>query len=195
MHSEVMELRGLRYFIGFVVVIGLLIFLFVLIFGGGDNKSKVPSSSRTLTSYAESESEASLTIDGIINSAEEHRQVKITVDRNQVLFQIKRGYNGEVIDSRNFPNTTASYSTFLHALDHAGFTKGDIKNKDADERGYCPLGKRYILELKDGGERVERFWATSCGKPKTFLGDLGLNISLFQRQVPDYYKLSNNVQL
>lgn len=190
-----MELRGLRYFIGFIVVVGLLIFLIVLIFGGNDNSKKVPESTRTLSSYAQTDSQVSLTIDGQENSASEHRQIVVAVNSNRVLYEVKAGYNGNVITSKSFDNTTASYSAFLLALEHANFTKGDLKHKDADPRGYCPLGQRYIFELTEAGKSVERFWATSCGKPKTFLGDLGTNTALFQRQVPNYYSLSNNVAL
>jgi hypothetical protein len=191
-----MELRGLRYFIGFVVVVGLLVFLVVLIFGGGGGDSKkVPASTRTLSSYAQSDSQVSMTIDGVENSASEHRQIIISADSNHVQYQVKAGYDGNVIESKNFPNSTASYTAFLLALEHANFTKGDVKHQTADPRGYCPLGQRYIFELKDQGTTIERFWATSCGKPKTFLGDLGTNTALFQDQVPHYHDLADNVAL
>lgn len=190
-----MELRGLRYFIGFIVVVGLLIFLIVLIFGGGGDSKKVPESTRTLASYATTDSQVSLTIDGQENSASEHRQIVVAVNNNRVLYEVKAGYDGKVIDSKVFPNSTASYSAFLLALQHANFTKGDLKNKDADPRGYCPLGQRFIFELTEAGKSIERFWATSCGKPKTFLGDLGTNTALFQNQVPNYHRLTDNVAL
>jgi hypothetical protein len=190
-----MELRGLRYFIGFVVVIGLLIFLIVLIFGGGGDSKKVPESSRTLSSYAQSDSQVSLTIDGVENSASEHRQVVIAVNSDRVLYEVKAGYNGDVIDSKTFSNSTASYTAFLLALEHANFTKGDLKHKTADPRGYCPLGQRFIFELTDKGSSIERFWSTSCGKPKTFFGDLGTNLALFENQVPRYHDLVDDVAL
>lgn len=190
-----MELRGLRYFIGFIVVIGLLIFLIVLIFGGDGDSKKVPESSRTLSSYAKTDSEVSMTVDGEENSATDHRQIVISVDKGHVLYQVNAGYDGKVIDSRTYPNSTASYEAFLLALEHANFTKGDLNHKNSDPRGYCPLGQRYIFELKEKGNTIHRFWATSCGKPKTFLGDLNTCMVLFRRQVPGYHDISYGVDL
>jgi hypothetical protein len=76
------------------------------------------------------------------------------------------------------------------SLSHAGFTKGNADKALSDERGYCPLGSRYIFELIDeNGKTIERYWATSCGKPKTYQGNVSLTRSLFQAQVPDYSRL------
>lgn len=190
-----METRGIRYFIGFVIVVALIIFLFVLIFGGNDSKTKVANSSRLLSSYATSTSEVKMTIDGPTNASVDHRQVVVSVDQNQVLFQEKHGYDGDVTKSQNFANSPGSYQTFLRSLEYANFTKGDAAHMSADERGYCPLGNRYIFELIDAGKVVQRFWATSCGKPKTFLGDVSLNIELFQKQVPNYFDLADDASL
>ncbi|MDB5168732.1 MAG: hypothetical protein JWO41_88 [Candidatus Saccharibacteria bacterium] len=187
-----MEARGLRYFVGFVVVIGLLILLIVLIFGGGDNK-KVPQTTRTLSSYAAGNSQVSMTIDGKENSASEHRQVVIAVNPDRVLYEVKQGYNGSVIESHQFTNTTSAYTAFLLALEHANFNKVDTKHLDVDPRGYCPLGQRFIFELTDNGNKVSRDWWTTCNKPKTFLGDANTVITLFQAQVPGYHTLIDNV--
>jgi hypothetical protein len=190
-----MESRGIRYFIGFVIVVALIVFLFVIIFGGSDNKTKVANSSRVLSSYATSSSEVKMTIDGPTNASADHRQVVVHVDQNQVLFQEKHGYDGDVAKSQNFANSPGSYQAFLRSLEHANFTKGDASHMNADERGYCPLGSRYIFELIDAGKIVQRYWTTSCGSPKTFLGDTALNIELFQKQVPGYFDLTDDASL
>lgn len=190
-----MEGRGLRYFIGFIVVIGLLIFLIALITGGGDNSKNVPNQPKTLSSYADEDSEVSMLIDGRTTSPQDHRQVVVTVDSNHIDFQVRTGYNGDVLNDQTFANTQAAYENFLLALEHADFTKGDLKHAHTDERGYCPLGERYVFQLKSQGNTIERFWATSCGKPKTFLGDFDTTLTLFQDQVPNYNDLTNNVEL
>ncbi len=41
----------------------------------------------------------------------------------------------------------AAYGAFLQSLAHAGFDKGDKDPALKDERGYCPLGNRYIYEI------------------------------------------------
>lgn len=190
-----MEGRGLRYFIGFVVVVGLLIFLIALITGGGDNSKNVPNQPKALSSYADEDSQVSMLIDGRTNAPQDHRQVLITVDANHIDFQVRRGYNGDLVNDQSFPNTRESYKNLLLSLEHADFTKGDLKHATTDERGYCPLGKRYVFELQSQSNTIERFWATSCGKPKTFLGDFDTTLTLFQNQVPNYGDLTNNVEL
>lgn len=185
----------MRYFIGFIITISLLIVLIVLLFSGGNDKAKVPTTSKTLTSYAVTDAEARLTIDGPINAESEHRQIQISVDNNRVLYTEIGGYNGNVINQKSFSNNTNAYRNFLASLAHAGFTKGSTDSKLSSEAGYCPLGNRYIYELNEGGKSVERFWNTSCGKPKSYLGNQALTTNLFESQVPGYNDLSSSVSL
>jgi hypothetical protein len=184
----------MRYFIGFLVTVGLIILLIVLLFHGG-GKSKVPSTSKTLTSYASTNAQVSLTIDGPINATSLHEQIRITADNANVTYEHIKGYDGQVIDTQIFANTENSYDVFLHALLHAGFTKGDNAAALRDERGYCPTGDRYIFELKQDNHSLERYWATTCGKPKTYLGAVDLTVRLFQAQVPGYENLTQGIEL
>lgn len=183
---------NMRYFVGFLVTIGLIILLIMLIFGGG-GKGKVPVTKEPLISYANTETVVRETIDDTINDVDHHRQIQITVGRDSTDFELQKGYDGDAVQSQSYPMTTASYASFLRALQHAGFTQGNDDKNLKDERGYCPLGKRYIFEvIKDGGD-IERYWATSCGNgtPKTFTGHLNTVLSLFRLQVPDYDKIVN----
>lgn len=182
-----------RYFIGFMITIGLLVLLIILLVGGG--KPKVPNASKPLYSYADTDASARLTIDGVINYQQSHQQIQITVDRNTVTYDQLEGYDGKTVNHRTYANSRNAYATFLRALGHAGFTQGNTSEKLKDERGYCPLGRRYIFELIDGGKSLERFWATSCGKPKTYNGNLPITRTLFQRQVPDFDDLTQDLQL
>jgi hypothetical protein len=184
----------MRYFIGFLVTIGLIIILIILLFTGG-GKSKVPSTTKTLDSYASTDAQVGLTIDGPINAISEHEQVRITVDRSNVIYEHIKGYDGQVVDTQIFANSENSYNVFLHALLHAGFTRGDNTPALRDERGYCATSNRYIFELKQGNDNLERYWATDCGNPKTYLGLLNLTITLFQAQVPAYENLTESLQL
>lgn len=182
----------MRYFIGFLVTVGLIILLIILLFNGG-GKSKVPSTSKSLTSYASTNAQVSMTIDGPINATSEHDQVRITVDRDNVMYEHIKGYDGQVVDTQIFANTENSYDAFLHALLHAGFTNGNNSPALRDESGYCPTGQRYIFELTQDSDTLERYWATSCGKPKTYLGLVDLTKTLFQAQVPGYDVLTQNI--
>ena len=178
----------LRYLIGFIITIGLVILLIVLLFsGGGGTTKKVPTSGKALDSYASTDAEVRLTIDGPINAEQNHRQAQITVGRNSAVLNVIQGYNGTVVNQQNFANTEAGYSAFLHALELVGFTRGDTSNSGLKtEAGHCPLGRRYIFEIIQGGKAIERFWATSCNGPHTYLGNVLTTIELFQVQIPTY---------
>ncbi len=183
----------MRYFIGFLVTIGLIILVIVLLFGGGGkDKAKVPATSKPLVSYASSDAAVRLTVDGPINAEQNHRQTQITVTKNMVTYAELGGYKGVVRKSQAYTNTEAAYTSFLRALALAGFTSGDTSKDLQDERGYCAQGNRNIFELIQSNKDVERYWSTSCGKPKTYLGNSSLTISLFKAQVPNYDDLTNN---
>jgi hypothetical protein len=183
----------LRYLIGFVVTIGLIILLIVLIFsGGGDAPSKkVPTTGKALDSYATTDAEVRVTIDGPINAAQNHRQIQITVDRHNAVMDVKKGYDGASLNKQSYDNTAASYSAFLHGLTMLNFTKGVAGGSTKQsEAGHCPTGRRYVFELIENGKSIQRYWATSCNGPHTYLGDVQTTIFLFQQQIPDYQALS-----
>lgn len=187
----------MRYFIGFLVTIGLLIILVVLLFsGGGNHNHQKPKTVKALSDYASSNAVVRMIIDGPINSNQNHTAVRITVGKSDVTYQQIQGYQGTVVNTQNFANNENAYSNLLYALGHAGFTKGDNSKLLANEKGYCPLGKRYIFELLDGNNTIQRYWTTSCGtsQPRTYNGNAGLTISLFQYQIPNYFTLTQNLQ-
>jgi hypothetical protein len=184
---------SLRYFIGFALTIILLIFVIVLIVNHGSSKGKVPVTQKALTSYASDDNAAVReTIDGPINAEQNHNELQITVTNATTSFQLMQGYDGTVSKSQLYPMGTTSFDVFLSALDHAGFTKGDTTASLQDDRGFCPTGDRYIFEVMDNGNDVERFWTTSCGTPRTYKGNTALTLTLFQAQVPNYNDLTAN---
>jgi hypothetical protein len=184
----------MRYFITFIAMLGLLfLLLFLLLHGGG--KPKVSTTNKTLISYANTDAQAQLTIDGPINADQIHTAVRITVDQNQVRYEQIKGYQNTIVNQQSFDSNQDAYANFLAALQHAGFTLGATTAVLKDERGYCPLGNRYIFELNQDGNQLERYWATSCGTPKTYNGVLTLTLDLFQAQVPGYSQLTQNLGL
>lgn len=180
----------MKYILGFFVTVLLLIVLVMLLVFGGDDKKSVPSTSKTLASYSNSEAETRLTIDGPINAPEMHRATRITVSQTKTTLEQLRGYDGQVIDTKTFDNTQTSYLSFLRALELAGFTKGDTAESLKNDRGYCPLGTRYIFELENNGKKLERFWATTCNGAKSYQGNTGLTVQLFKNQIPNYSKVT-----
>lgn len=187
----------MRYFVGFLVTIGLIIILIIMLFGGGnksDNKVTTVTP-RTLDSYASTDAQVSMQINGPVNADSLHQQIRVTVGRDAVTYEEFRGYEGQVVNTKSFENNEAAYAVFLRAINGAGFTLGDKDKKLADERGYCPLGRTYIFTMEEGSSVMQRYWATSCGGTQTYRGNLSLTVTLFQAQVPGYSNLVQNVSL
>lgn len=178
----------LRYIIGFFVTIGLIILLIVLLFTGGNSDSKtVPKTGKQLSSYANTDTQVRLSIDGPIISNQEHQSVRFTVDQNNVVLDTLKGYDGAVTDTKTYANTQASYFAFLSSLQLLNFTEGKVPNADLkSEAGHCAQGQRYVFEIIQNGSDIQRYWATSCGGPHTYLGNVQSTIDLFKQQIPDY---------
>jgi hypothetical protein len=185
----------MRYFIAFAATLGLLFLLLFLLFHGGKGGPKVLQTNRSIISYATTDAQAQLTIDGPINADQEHTAAQITIDNHSVTFKQLRGYQGTVINTQAFASNENAYANFLFALARAGFASGSNNKALSDERGYCPLGDRYVFQLTQDGRDIERYWATSCGGAKTYLGNLNLTLALFQAQVPSYGTLTQNILL
>lgn len=186
---------NMRYFIGFVATVGLIILLIILIFHGGGSKPKVPVTQKTLASYATTDASAVMIADGPIGADQNHEQVQIIVSNSDATFEHIKGYQGNVVKTQNYANNTAAFTNFLFALDRAGFTNGSNASALKDERGFCPLGDRYIFSLRQGGQTLERYWATTCGGTRTYLGSFDLTRELFQNQIPNYSTLIQDVTL
>jgi hypothetical protein len=195
----------MRYFVGFLVTVGLIIVLVVLLLTGGHsgNGSKQiqttgekPRTTSELAAYADTDAVTQLVIDGEINSDQQHTALRISVGREDVSFEQIQGYEGTVVNRQTYANNQNAYSNFLYALGRAGFTQGESNPKFANEKGFCPLGHRFILQLLDGDHQIQRYWATSCGgaAPRTYNGNLALTINLFQLQVPNYSDLTSNLE-
>lgn len=185
----------MRYFIGFLISIGLIVLIIVLLFHHGGS-GKVPATKAPLISYSNSDTTVREIIDQTINAPQNHRTIQITVGRDTTTFELIQGYDGNPLNTKTYPMTASAYAVFLHALQHEGYTLGNDDSTLKDERGFCPLGTRYIFEVVDGsGSDIERFWTTSCGSgsPSTFKGKTATVLQLFQQQVPDYDTLTANL--
>lgn len=180
----------MRYFLGFLISVGLIILLIFVLFRGGDSKPKVTVTQKSLSSYATTDAEVQYIIDGPVDAEQLHRESRISVTRTQVTYQRLGGYNRNVIIEKHYPNTQEGFTTLLRSLNYGGFTLGDTNKALRDDRGYCALGDRYIFVINKDGENIQRFWSTSCGGVKTFNGNVNYISSLFVAQVPDYDQLS-----
>lgn len=190
----------MRYIIGFLITVGLLILLVVLLLTGGNKKSQTPQSNsdrpRTtseLAAYADTDVVARMIIDGPINANQNHRAIRVTVGQNEVTYEQIQGYEGKVVNTRTYNNNQSAYSNFLYALGRNGFTLMNNDPKLPTEKGHCALGNRYIFEFVEGDHDIMRSWTTSCGGSiRTYEGNVGVTMQLFKLQVPDYQSLANS---
>ena len=188
--------RNIRYFIGIGIVIVLLFVVIALIMRSGGNDNKVPETKKELTSYSDDSSfSVSESIIGPITAESTHNEVDITVSNTEATIDIIQGYDGNVINSRTYPMTESGFSEFLASLQKAGYTDGDTQADLKNSEGYCSTGNRYIFAANDNSSTVQQFWATNCGGTKTYRGNLGLTLDLFQAQIPDYEELTENINL
>ncbi len=187
--------------IGFILL--MIAIVFILISGGGDDKKKPVTTGPTIMSlpnYATTGATVSLTTQGRVNGDETHREIRVTVGRDQRVVQIVQGFNGQVIDSKVYSNNEEAYRVFLKSINGMGFltrlkAKVPLPN---DESGYCPLGLRYVFQLEQGNTSLSRLWASSCGtKVGTFGGSTTNLQSLFRAQIPvkDYSEITSKVAL
>ena len=192
------------YIIGRIILglVGLvvLIIIIVKIFGGSPPKKTPPSTTPknqvlSLPDYATTDATVSLTTDGIVNGDDIHRAIRIIVSNSTRELDIYQGYSGHVLSFQTFGNSFEAYSVFLKALNNSGFTlKTSATKSPNDDRGQCPTGYRYILDLNKDNTDLSRTWSSTCGTG-TAGGDLGTIIQLFQDQITGYGTLTENVDL
>lgn len=190
-------MRIIRTIIFILVCVGL-IWLFIALmtraFRGGNNTAVVEPTA--LTTYARTNTEAEVFMSGPIVQNQEHEAVRITVDRTQSRVEILRGYDGQVINQRAFPNTESSYEEFLAALDKMNFSLALTDTTERNEQGACPTGSRYVYTLEDGADLIGRGWTTTC-EAGTF-GETRSQIkALFVRQIPlkDYQEMTRGMRV
>lgn len=183
----------MRYFLGFLGAVALVVLVFILIVRGlgGDDGSKIQTQ---LTDYSKTETVMRLRINGPVDAEQTHRHLTLTVGRNQNTFQLFQGYGDNEIKAQSYPNSEEGYRTFLRALQLQGYLKGNDDPKKADYEGVCPTGRIFIFEIITGSATVQRFWTSSCGGG-TFGGNTALIRQLFRAQIPDFSKLSTGTGL
>ena len=79
-----------RYFIGLIVIVGLIVLLIVLASGG--HKTVTPSNVEPLPNYANTTATAQLAIKGPITAAQNHNEVQITVGNTDATMQVHYGF-------------------------------------------------------------------------------------------------------
>lgn len=188
-----------RLIIILTFIVGVVLVL-ALIFGRAPSTRKATEDRKTtpekivLTEFADRDSRVVFTIDGQINSEQEHRAIRISVGRNSKTIDVIQGYGNNVIKTQTFANTPEGYDVFIHAIDRLGF--GSVrKTKQTDSRGVCPLSQRYFYQLIDNNDTKLDLWSASCQNIGTTRANASVVRTLFQRQVPGFSQFTSDVQL
>lgn len=186
----------MKYVLAVLGVIVVAILAIVLITRGprgskntGNTPKKVVISQQNTDSTS-----AIFTTQGKVVGEEQFRSIRITISQDERRLEILTGYDGTVSTSQVYPNTPSAYATFLSSIEKAGF---GLSRKSAitDPTGVCPLGRRFIYELKDYDEKLINLWTTSCGKSGNFAGRTNTVGALFRAQIPDYQSQVKGVSL
>lgn len=190
----------MRYLVAILVIAFLAIVGTVVLVGrGGNNANTTPARITKLVDFENKErASVSWTMQGRLVGEDQHRAIRITVNRDKRTVEILSGYQERVERSADFANTPASFAAFVRALDNLNFGR-ERTVKQADERGVCPLGNRFVYRLTDAGTEVMRTWSDTCQTADGPFGG-GANAAqvigqLFKAQITDYSKFTAGVIL
>lgn len=186
--------RRLRFLLGVGFAIVLLIILFVVIFNHGSGP-KAPTPRPMATYATDPSANVAMLIDGPVNAVSQHNQVLVTVSNSNTTIDVFTGYNDQLVESKVYPMTVASFHVFLRSLESAEFNNGSTSPSLSQASGFCPTGDRYIFTFNADGSQKQRYWTTSCNGPHTYDGNLSLTLNLFEAQVPDYTNITGNLNI
>ncbi|MDZ7744403.1 MAG: hypothetical protein U5K77_01435 [Candidatus Saccharibacteria bacterium] len=153
----------------------------------------IPVEQVDVTDYVDTSATVRYTVQGNIVGQDEFNAVRISVTKGRRTVEQLSGYTGSVVNRQTYPNNQAAFEAFLYALDKAGYTEEQVARSD-DERGMCPFGRRFIMEIEEEGDEVSRLWATSCSRRDgSFGGDMSTVRKLFEAQITDYRDLTSGL--
>lgn len=176
-------MKAFRVFIFVLIAAGLVWLMVILIGKAFSTTPTTVTPVKSLVSYATTDADVVMLIDGPVQSDQTHQSLRITVGRDQNTIELMNGYEGEVLNRESFPSNSTAYAAFLKALDKAGFNSPVSKSISTDERGYCPLRNRFIYTIEENGAQKQRAWTTSCGTGN-YTGVQSLTRRLFINQIP-----------
>ena len=176
----------MRYFLGFLIAIGLLALVIILVVKGLSNNKTLGPQPKPLSSYSNTDSVAGLLISGPIVADQNYEQVQININQVSSQINIINGYLGTVVNTKTFENNPSAYSAFLSALQGSGFNLGNTSYKYKTPVGFCSFGNSYTYTFINGGNTIFDYWATTCGGQGNFKGSIGNVNQLFEAQIPNF---------
>ena len=178
-----------KYFFG-IIVSAFLIVMILLISGSSNNSYK---NKPLASSYSNNNSYAELYVRSPITSQASHIEFAIIVSPASVTFNSYQGYDGQILSTKSYSNTSNSYYNFLKALDSVGFMNSDTNI--SSPVGHCAFGVTYQYQLYNDSNKIQDSWSSSCNANDTYKGLPLKTFELFKTQVPDYRALTDNLDI
>jgi len=181
-----------------IVAIAGLVALVRLLFTGSASTSvsDVNVAQQNLLNTSEGRA-VSMTVRGPIVADEDFRSYQIIVSPNNREFKAFSGYLEAVINQDSFPNNTAAYDQFVHALDKANMVKGTpFEGEKNNVLGICATGKVYEFRVLSGGSDEEMLWTSTCsGSPGSLRASATQLSQLFLNQIPNGADITASLKL
>jgi len=184
----------MRYFLGFLIAIGLLALVIILVVKNLSNNTTGPQP-KPLSSYANTDAVAGLLISGPIVADQNFQQIQISISQFSSQISIINGHLGTVVNTKIYENNSNAYSAFLSALQGDGFALINNNYKYKTPAGFCSSGVTFTYTLMNGSDTILNSWTTSCGGQGNLKGLAASINQLFQLQIPDYAEITSTTTL
>jgi len=185
----------MRYFLGFLIAIGLVILVIILVVKGLGNNNTTGPQPKPLSSYANTDAVASLLIGGPIIADQNYQQIEISISQVSSQISIINGYQGTVVNTKIYANNTNAYSAFLSSLQHYGFNLGNSNYAHKTPAGFCSSGNTYTYSLTNGSDTIFSYWGATCVGEGDSRGIITNINNLFKLQIPDYNQITSTTTL
>lgn len=170
---------------GFIILTIVAVVLLVSVTSTRTSNNQTGKKVVTMADYTDNGT-VTYTTQGKVVGEGEYKEIRFVINASERRVQLLSGYGERVVREQSFANNKAAFDTFMRALGNAGYSR-EKTSTITDSRGVCPLGLRYLYNLKDNGKDVVNTWATSCNsRDGTFGGDQSLIRVLFENQVPRF---------
>lgn len=180
-----------------ILVLGLFIWFIMWLFSPKESSETPTEQPTDTTSQVEQYDTVRYIQDGQITAQEQHYSVQITIDAVSRKVEVLQGYNGSVIRSQSYANTSAAYDAFYAAIKNVGFFNKRDNVSGADRTSACPFGQRFSYQAGTPISSLSlNTWSASCNaKIGTFAGNASGVKTLFKEQIPDYATLTKGISL
>lgn len=188
-------MKYVTWFVGFIVVVIAVIVGSILIRNTlrSNTVTNTISNRVMIAEQLEGNTTVRLRIEGPVVANENHQSAQIDVSATGRSITYYKTYDKVVNKFSSYNNNQSALESFALALDRAGFTVENSAKAGVEYRGECATGNVYYMELLKDGKTEKSLWATTCGIPGSFGGNLSSVAELFREQIPDLPAVSSGI--